>query len=90
MNKDSGMFSHCVYAVGYVTDGGKHIKGTIYSPLLYISVYEWVIATLLHIQGKKWEFLRCGSLNLFYTFIYKERNHALKVSVSLHQVLRDL
>lgn len=84
MNKDSEIFSHCVCAVAHVTDGGKHIKATIYSTLLYISVYEWVIAALLHIQGRKWEFLRCDSFNLFYTFIYKERNDALEVSVSLH------
>jgi len=40
MNKDLEIFSHCVYAVAHVTDGGKHFKATIYSTLLYISVYE--------------------------------------------------
>lgn len=88
MNKDSEIYSHCVYAVAHVTDGGKYIKATTYSTLLYVSVYEWVIA-VLHIQGRKWEFLRRDSFNLFYTFIYKERNDVLEVSLSLHQLQRD-
>lgn len=83
MNKDSEIFSHCVYTVAHVTDGGKHIRATIYSTLLYISVDEWVIAVLLHIQGRKWEFLRCDSFNLFYTFIYKERNDAVELSLCI-------
>lgn len=59
---------------------GANIKGTIYSMLLYISVYEWVIAALFHIQREKWE---CDSLNQFYTFIYEERDHVVRVSVFL-------